>query len=33
MEKEINKKNKKTFSSFGYNSWLCEFKSEGIKII
>jgi len=29
----VYKKNKKLFLSYGYDSWLCEFKSEGIKIL
>ena len=31
--KKVYEKNKKLFLSFGYNSWLCEFQSEGIKIL
>ena len=29
---KVHDKNKKLFSSYGYDSWLCEFQSEGIKI-
>jgi len=31
--KKVYEKNKKLFLSFGYNSWLCEFQNEGIKIL
>ena len=33
IAKEVYKKNQKLFLSYGYNSWLCEFQSEGIKIL
>ena len=33
IAKEVYEKNKKLFSSFGYDFWLCEFQSEGIKIL
>ena len=31
--KNVFEKNKKSFLSLGFNSWLCEFQSEGIKIL
>jgi len=31
--KEVYDKNKKLFLSFGYSPWLCEFQSEGVKIL
>ena len=33
IAKKVYDKNKKLFLSFGYDSWLCEFKSKGIKIL
>ena len=30
---KVYEKNQKLFSSFGFNSWLCKFQSEGIKIL
>ena len=33
IAKKVYQKNKKLFLSYGYDSWLCEFKSEGIKIL
>jgi len=33
IAKKVYEKNKKLFLSYGYNSWLCEFQSEGIKIL
>jgi len=33
IAKNVYEKNKKLFLSFGYNSWLCEFQSEGIKFL
>ena len=33
IAKNVYEKNKKLFLSFGYNSWLCEFQSEGIKVL
>lgn len=33
IAKKVYAKNKKLFLSFGYNSWLCGFKNEGIKIL
>jgi len=32
IAQKVHNKNKKIFSSYGYDSWLCEFQSEGIKI-
>tara|TARA_B100000575_G_C22716789_1_gene431404 strand:+ start:21 stop:170 length:150 start_codon:yes stop_codon:yes gene_type:complete len=31
--KEIYDTNQELFSSLGFNSWLCEFKSKGIEIL
>ena len=33
IAKKVYEKNKELFLSLGYDSWLCEFKSEGIKIL
>jgi len=33
IAKKVYEKNKQLFLSFGYNSWLCEFQSQGIKIL
>ena len=33
IAQHVYEKNKKLFLSFGYDSWLCEFQSEGIKIL
>ena len=33
IAKKVYEKNKKLFTSFGYNSWLCEFQNKGIKIL
>ena len=33
IAKKVYEKNKKLFLSFGYDSWLCKFQSEGIKIL
>ena len=33
IAKKIYEKNKKLFLNFGYNSWLCKFKSDGIKFL
>ena len=33
ISKKVYEKNKKLFLSYGYNSWLCEFQNEGIKIL
>jgi len=33
VAKKVYEKNKKLFTSFGYNSWLCEFQNEGIKLL
>ena len=33
IAKEVYTKNKKSFLSFGYESWLCEFQNKGIKIL
>ncbi len=33
IAKNVYEKNKKLFLSYGYDSWLCEFQSEGIKIL
>ena len=33
IAKTVHEKNKKLFLSFGYDSWLCEFQNEGIKIL
>jgi len=33
IAKKVYDENKKLFLSFGYNSWLCEFQNEGIKIL
>ncbi len=33
IAKKVYEKNIKLFLSFGYNSWLCEFQNEGIKIL
>jgi len=33
IAKKVHQKNKELFLSFGYNSWLCEFQNEGIKIL
>ena len=32
IAKDVYEKNKKLFLSFGFSSWFCEFKSEGVKI-
>jgi len=33
IAKKVYEKNKKLFLSYGYDSWLCEFQSKGIKIL
>ena len=33
IAKKVYETNQKLFLSFGYNSWLCQFQSEGIKIL
>jgi len=33
IAEKVHEKNKKLFLSFGYDSWLCEFQNEGIKIL
>jgi len=33
ISRKVYEKNKNLFLSFGYESWLCEFQSEGIKIL
>ncbi len=33
IAKNVYEKNKKLFLSYGYDSWLCEFQSDGIKIL
>ena len=33
IAKKIYEKNKKLFLNFGYNSWLCKFKGDGIKFL
>ena len=33
IAKKIYEKNKKLFLNFGYNSWLCKFKRDGIKFL
>ncbi len=33
IAKKVYEKNKKLFLSFGYDSWLCQFKAEGIKLL
>ena len=33
IAKKVYEKNKKLFSSYGYDSWLCEFQSKGITIL
>ncbi len=33
IAKKVYEKNQRLFISFGYNSWLCAFQSEGIKIL
>ena len=33
IAKKVYEKNKKLFLSYGYDSWLCEFQSNGIKIL
>ena len=33
IAKKVYEKNKKLFLSYGYDSWLCEFKSKGITIL
>ena len=32
IAEKVHEKNKKLFLSYGYNTWLCEFQSKGIKI-
>ena len=33
IAKKVHDESRKLFLSFGYDSWLCEFQSEGIKIL
>ena len=33
IAKNVYEKNKNLFLSYGYDSWLCEFQSKGIKIL
>ena len=33
IAKKIYEKNKNIFFNYGYNSWLCKFKSDGITFL